>query len=60
MALPDFGIGMKTDLFQSYGHCRVSAEKSADKLMGIPSDVICYFSLDLLNIFSLLLIFQFA
>ena len=37
--------------------CRVSAEKSADNLMGIPLYVICCFSLAAFNIFSLNLIF---
>ena len=37
--------------------CRVSAEKSADHLMGIPLYVICCFSLVAFNIFSLSLIF---
>ena len=37
--------------------CRVSAEKSADILMGVPLYVICCFSLIVFNIFSLSLIF---
>ena len=37
--------------------CRVSAEKSADNLMGGPLYVFCYFSLVAFNIFSLSLIF---
>ena len=38
-------------------YCRVSAEKSADYLVGIPLYVICCFSLAAFNIFSLYLIF---
>ena len=37
--------------------CRVSAEKSADNLMGIPLYVICCFSLVAFNIFFVSLIF---
>ena len=37
--------------------CRVSAERSADNLMGIPWYFICCFSLAAFNIFSLCLIF---
>ena len=37
--------------------CRVSAEKSADNLMGIPLYVVCCFSLVAFNIFSFYLIF---
>ena len=37
--------------------CRVSAEKSADSLMGIPLYVICCFSLADFTILSLSLIF---
>ena len=37
---------------------RVSAERSADNLMGIPLYVICCFSLAAFNIFSLYLIFD--
>ena len=37
--------------------CRVSVEKSADNLIGIPLYVICHFSLVAFNILSLLLIF---
>ena len=37
--------------------CRVSVEKSADNLMGVPLHVICNFSLDAFNILSLSLIF---
>ena len=36
---------------------RVSAEKSADSLMGVPLQVICHFSLVVFNILSLSLIF---
>ena len=38
--------------------CRVSAERSAVNLMGIPLYVICCFSLPAFNIFSLYLIFD--
>ena len=38
--------------------CRVSAERSAVNLMGIPLYVICWFSLAGFNIFSLYLIFD--
>ena len=38
--------------------CRVSAENSADNLMGIPLYVICCFSLAAFNIFSLYLVFD--
>ena len=38
--------------------CRVSAERSAVNLTGIPLYVICYFSLAAFNIFSLYLIFD--
>ena len=38
--------------------CRVSAEKSAVNIMGIPLYVICCFSLAAFNIFSLYLIFD--
>ena len=38
--------------------CRVSAERSAVNLMGIPLYVICYFSLATFNTFSLYLIFD--
>ena len=38
--------------------CRVSAEKSAVNLMGIPFYIICCFSLAAFNIFSLYLIFD--
>ena len=38
--------------------CRVSAERSAVNLMGIPLYVICCFSLVTFNIFSLYLIFD--
>ena len=38
--------------------CRVSAERSAVNLMGIPLYVICCFSLAAFNIFSLYLIFD--
>uniref|UniRef100_A0A8C9CTW2 Uncharacterized protein n=1 Tax=Phocoena sinus TaxID=42100 RepID=A0A8C9CTW2_PHOSS len=38
--------------------CRVSAERSAVNLMGIPLYVICCFSLAAFNIFSLILIFD--
>ena len=38
--------------------CRVSAERSADNLMGIPLYDICCFSLAAFNIFSLYLIFD--
>ena len=38
--------------------CRVSAERSAVNLMGIPLYIICYFSLAAFNIFSLYLIFD--
>ena len=37
--------------------CRVSVEKSADSLMGVPLYVICHFSLVAFNILSLSLIF---
>ena len=37
--------------------CRVSVEKSADNLMGVPMYVICHFSLAAFNILSLSLIF---
>ena len=37
--------------------CRVSVEKSADNLMGVPLDVVCHFSLVDFNISSLSLIF---
>ena len=37
--------------------CRVSVEKSADSLMGIPLYVICHFFLVAFNILSLSLIF---
>ena len=37
--------------------CRVSAEKSAVNLMGVPLYVICHFSLAAFNNFSLSLIF---
>uniref|UniRef100_A0A8D1EJX6 Uncharacterized protein n=1 Tax=Sus scrofa TaxID=9823 RepID=A0A8D1EJX6_PIG len=36
--------------------CRVSAEKSADNLIGVPLYVICFFSLAAFKIFSLSLI----
>ena len=36
--------------------CRVSAEKSADNLIGVPLSVICFFSLAAFSIFSLSLI----
>ena len=38
--------------------CRVSVERSAVNLMGIPLDIICCFSLAVFNIFSLYLIFD--
>ena len=38
--------------------CRVSAERSAVNLLGIPLYVICCFSLAAFNIFSLYLIFD--
>ena len=31
LALPFFGIGMKTDLFQSYGHCWVFFSSNSKK-----------------------------
>ena len=37
--------------------CRVSVEKSADNLMGVPLYIICHFSLVAFNILSLSLIF---
>ena len=37
--------------------CRISIEKSADSLMGVPFYVICHFSLIAFNILSLSLIF---
>ena len=37
--------------------CRVSVEKSADRLMGVPLYVICHFSLVAFNILTLSLIF---
>ena len=37
--------------------CRVSAEKSADTLMGVPLHITCYFSLAAFKILSLSLIF---
>ena len=37
--------------------CRVSVEKSADNLIGVPMYVICHFSLVAFNILSLSLIF---
>jgi len=37
--------------------CRVSVEKSADNMMGVPMYVICHFSLAAFNILSLSLIF---
>jgi len=37
--------------------CRVSVEKSADSLMGVPLYVICHFSLVAFNILSVSLIF---
>uniref|UniRef100_A0A8D1IRT3 Uncharacterized protein n=1 Tax=Sus scrofa TaxID=9823 RepID=A0A8D1IRT3_PIG len=36
--------------------CRVSAEKSADNLLGVPLYVVCFFSLAAFKIFSLSLI----
>ena len=41
----------------SFLACRVSVEKSADNLMGVPLDVVCHFSLVDFNISSLSLIF---
>ena len=41
----------------SFLACRVSAEKSANTLMGVPLYAICYFSLVAFNILSLSLIF---
>ena len=38
--------------------CRVSAERSAVNLMGVPLYVICCFSIAAFNIFSLYLIFD--
>ena len=38
--------------------CRVSAERSAVNLMGVPLCVICCFSLAAFNIFSVYLIFD--
>ena len=43
---------------QSLLACRVSAERSAVNLMGIPLCVICCFSLAAFNMFSLYLIFD--
>ena len=40
-----------TKPYHSLLACRVSAEKSADKVMGIPFYVICYFPLVAFNIF---------
>ena len=34
LALPFFGIGMKTDLFQSCGHCWVFQNRNMQKLVG--------------------------
>ena len=42
---------------QSLLGCRVSVEKSADSLMGVPLYIICHFSLVSFNILSLSLIF---
>ena len=44
--------------FHSLLACRVSAERSAVNLMGIPLYAICCFSLAAFNIFSLYLIFD--
>ena len=48
-------LNMSCSSFQA---CRVSAERSAVNLMGIPLCVICCFSLAAVNIFSLYLIFD--
>ena len=42
---------------QSLRTCRTSAEKSVDKVLGVPLYVICHCSLVVLNIFPLSLIF---
>ena len=44
---------LKNILCHSLLSCRVSAEKSADNLMGVLLYVICHFSLVVFNIFCL-------